>query len=277
VRLTPPTSSDAAIAAPIIQPAARQHAAVPPAPRKQVAAPVLAATSSTSQADTDALEKVIELVRARKPADATQLEASISDPVAQKLAEWIILRSDNNGASVERYRAFIDANPSWPSQTFFRRRIEAALWDDHRDDATVLSWFGSDKPLSAKGRFALAKALIARGDRAGAERLLREAWRFDPMSADTEETAMDLFGALLSPGDQKARMDSMLYGSEHEAALRGWDRSHWQKRVSPPTGRHPTQGRCSMRCRPNCTTIRATCFRGSSCSAARKNSRKPRN
>jgi soluble lytic murein transglycosylase len=220
VRLTPPTSSDAAVPAPVIQPAARQHAAVPPAARKQVAAPVLAATSSTSQADTDALEKVIELVRARKPVDATQLEASISDPVAQKLAEWIILRSDNNGASVERYRAFINANPSWPSQTFFRRRIEAALWDDRRDDATVLSWFGSDKPLSAKGRFALAKALIARGDRGGAERLLREAWRFDPMSADTEDTAMDLFGALLSPGDQKARMDSMLYGSEHEAALR---------------------------------------------------------
>src|SRR4051812_41411081 len=55
VRLTPPTSSDAAVPAPVIQPAARQHAAVPPAPRKQVAAPVLAATSSTSQADTDAV------------------------------------------------------------------------------------------------------------------------------------------------------------------------------------------------------------------------------
>ncbi|MEA2883833.1 MAG: soluble lytic murein transglycosylase [Bradyrhizobium sp.] len=183
-------------------------------------APVLAPTSSTSQADTDALQNVIQLVRARKPADATQVEATISDPVARKLAEWIILRSDNNGASVERYRAFIAANPSWPSQTFLRRRVEAALWDDHRDDSTVLSWFENEKPLSAKGRFVLAKALIARGDRAGAERLLREAWRFDQMSADTEETAMDLFGALLTPGDQKARMDSMLYGSEHEAAMR---------------------------------------------------------
>src|ERR1041385_5943278 len=219
LRLTPSPSPEPATPAPAIQPATRQHAALPPA-RNPVPAPLLAATSSTSQADTDALEKVIELVRARKPADATQIEASISDPVARKLAEWIILRSDNNGASVERYRAFIDANPSWPSQTFLRRRLEAALWDDHRDDATVLSWFENEKPLSAKGRFVLAKALIGRGDRAGAERLLREAWRFDPMSADTEETAMDLFGALLTAGDKKARMDSMLYGSEHEAAMR---------------------------------------------------------
>jgi soluble lytic murein transglycosylase len=216
-----PAATDAATVAPVIQPATRQHAALPPPPvRKPPPPAAMAATSSTPQADTDAVENVIELVRNRKPADATQAAASISDSVARKLAEWIILRSDNNGASVERYRAFIDANPSWPSQTFLRRRIEAALWDDHRDDATVMAWFENEKPLSAKGKFSLAKALLGRGDRAGAERLLRDAWRFDSMSADTEETALDLFGALLTPGDQKARMDSMLYGSEQEAGMR---------------------------------------------------------
>jgi soluble lytic murein transglycosylase len=216
-----PLSLDAATPAPAIQPATRQHAALPPpAARKPPPPAAMAATSSTSQADTDALENVIELVRNKKPGDATQAAAAISDPVARKLAEWIILRSDNNGASVERYRAFIDANPSWPSQMFLRRRIEAALWDDHRDDAAVMAWFENEKPLSAKGKFSLAKALLARGDRAGAERLIRDAWRFDSMSSDTEETAMDLFGALLTPGDQKARMDSMLYGSEQEAGMR---------------------------------------------------------
>ena len=180
----------------------------------------MAATSSTSQADTEALENVIELVRQHKPADATQAEAAISDPVARKLAEWIILRSEDNGASVERYRAFIDANPSWPSQTFLRRRSEAALWDDRRDDATVWAWFQNQSPLSAKGRFALARAMLARGDRANAERLVREAWRNDAMSEDTENAALNLFGALLTPGDHKARMDLLLYGSEHEAAMR---------------------------------------------------------
>ena len=216
-----PTASPSAPVAPALAPATRQHAALPPQPaRKPVAPAAVAATSSTSQADTDALENVIELVRKHKPADATQAQAAISDPVARKLAEWIILRSDDNGASVERYRAFIAANPSWPSQTFLRRRLEAALWDDHRDDATVWSWFANKSPLSAKGKFSLARVMIARGDRANAERLVRDAWRNDSMSEDTETTALDLFGALLTPGDQKARMDFMLYGSEHEAALR---------------------------------------------------------
>jgi soluble lytic murein transglycosylase len=207
-------------AAAALAPATRQHAALPP-PRKPPPPPAaVAATSSTSQADTEALENVIEFVRKHKPDDASQAEAIITDPVARKLAEWIILRSDDNGASVERYRAFIASNPSWPSQTFLRRRLEAALWDDHRDDATVWAWFENESPLSAKGKFALARVMLARGDRANAERLVRDAWRNDAMSEDTESTALDLFGALLTPGDQKARMDLFLYGSEHEAALR---------------------------------------------------------
>ncbi|UPJ65620.1 transglycosylase SLT domain-containing protein [Bradyrhizobium sp. 191] len=204
------------LAAPVLAPATRQHAA----PRKPVIPAAVAATSSTSQADKDTLESVIELVRKRKAGDATDAAAGISDPVARKLAEWIILRSEDNGATVERYRAFISANPTWPSQTFLRRRLEAAMWDDRRDDSVAWSWFENESPISAKGRFTLAKAMLARGDRANAERLVREAWRSDPMSEDTENNALDQFGALLTPGDQKARMDTLLYGSETEAALR---------------------------------------------------------
>ncbi|CCE08875.1 putative soluble lytic transglycosylase (SLT); signal peptide [Bradyrhizobium sp. STM 3843] len=202
-----------------LPPATRQHAALPP-PRKPVTPAAVAATSSTSPSDKDALENVIELVRKHKPDDATQVEAAISDPVARKLAEWVILRSDNNNATVERYRAFLAANPSWPSQTFLRRRLEAALWDDKREDAAVWSWFETESPISAKGRFALARVLLNRGDRANAERLVREAWRNDAMSEETENNVLDQFGALLSGGDHKARMDTLLYGSEHEAALR---------------------------------------------------------
>jgi soluble lytic murein transglycosylase len=202
-------------------PATRQHAALPPVSARKSSVPAaVATTSSTSASDKEALENVIDLVRKRKPADATQAETAISDPLARKLAEWIILRSDNNDATVERYRAFISANPSWPSQTFLRRRIEAALWDDRREDAAVWSWFENESPISAKGKFSLARVMIGRGDRANAERLVRDAWRNDPMSEDTENNALDQFGALITPGDHKARMDYFLYGSEHEIALR---------------------------------------------------------
>ena len=181
----------------------------------------MSSTSSTSKADAETLEQVIEFVRNRKPLDATQLTASISDPVARKLAEWVILRSDNNGAPSDRYKAFITENPSWPSLSFLRRRGESALWDDKRDDATVLAFFNGEQPISAKGRFMLARALLTRGDRPSAERLVREAWRGDGFSSDTEDTAFAQFGSLLTPGDIKIRMDMLLYsGDNGEAAMR---------------------------------------------------------
>jgi soluble lytic murein transglycosylase len=196
---------------------APRPAAIPSAAPAATPAAV-AATSSTPRADTDALENVIELIRKHKPDDASEVEATISDPVAKKLAEWLILRSDNNNVTVERYRAFLNANPSWPSQIFLRKRLEAALWDDQREDAVAWSWFENESPLTAKGRFALAKAMLARGDRANAERLVREAWHSDPMSEDTENTALDLFGSLLTAGDNKARMDFFLYTIENESS-----------------------------------------------------------
>ena len=225
---TPPQAATAAarelpspaLPSPLASPAppARQRVTAPTPARKPVTPAAVAATSSTSREDLARLENVIDLIRKHRADDATEAEASISDPVAHKLAEWLILRSDNNNASVERYRAFLTANPSWPSQTFLRRRLEASLWDDHRDDSVVWSWFENESPISAKGRLALAKAMLARGDRANAERLVREAWRSDPMSEDTENAALDMFGALLTPGDQKARMDNFAYTTENELA-----------------------------------------------------------
>jgi len=216
-----PAAKRTAPAAATLQPTPRQHA-VPVArtERKPAVPAAVAATASTSQGDLGTLQTVIDLVRRRKASEATQTEAAIGDPVARKLAEWIILRSSDNGASVERYRAFIAANPSWPSQTFMRRRAEAALWDDRRDDATVLAWFQNETPLSAKGRLVLARALLTRGDRQNAERYVREAWLDENLSPDMESAILDQFGPLLRPGDHKARMDALLYGSAHEAALR---------------------------------------------------------
>src|SRR5262249_27235301 len=59
----------------------------------------IANSAPTSAADIAAVKRVIEAARKGKEADADAAEASISDPVARKLAEWVILRSDNTNPS----------------------------------------------------------------------------------------------------------------------------------------------------------------------------------
>jgi soluble lytic murein transglycosylase len=202
------------------QPVARSA----PIARKPQVPLAMSGSDSTPQADVAAVGSVIEQIRKKDSVAADQVAATVGDPVARKLAEWIILRGDNNGASVERYRAFVSANPTWPSQVLFRKRIEAALWDDKREDAAVLSWFSNEEPVSGKGRLVLGRALLARGDRRDAERHIRDAWRGDAMSADTEAAALDRFGSLLSAGDHKARMDFGIYANDSEMALRAAQR-----------------------------------------------------
>ena len=180
----------------------------------------MAATANTSPLDLAAVKQVIDLAHKGRPDEATNIAGTISDPLARKLAEWVILRSDDADLDFPRYAAFIAANPSWPSIMTLRRRAEAALWQRQVDPQTVIAFFNSDPPQTAKGRFALARALLAKGDRAGAQTAVREAWRKDGFSAELEAQARATFAGLITAADDKARMDARFDVEDDDAGLR---------------------------------------------------------
>jgi soluble lytic murein transglycosylase len=180
----------------------------------------IAATAVTPAGDIAAVKRAIEAARKGKGADATAAEKTIADPVARKLAEWAILRSNNTDPPFQRYADFVNANPDWPHTPLFRRRAENALWNDNLDNATVLAFFARQKPQTAKGRYMLARALLAKGDRAAATALVRKAWRMQDCSTDVETRVLDMFGDLLTRADHKARMDKRFYVDDTEAGMR---------------------------------------------------------
>jgi len=184
----------------------------------------IAHAAPTSAGDVAAIKRVIEAARKGKEADANAAEASISDPVARKLAEWIILRSDNTNPTFERYAAFVEANPSWPHSPLFRRRAENALWNDGVDDRTVRAFFARQQPVTAKGRYMFARLLLAQGDREGATALVRYAWRHDDASAEVEKRVLEMFGGMLSTADHKYRMEQRFYAEDVAAGLRAAER-----------------------------------------------------
>lgn len=184
----------------------------------------IAQTSATSAADIAAVKRVIEDARKGKEADANAAEASISDPVARKLAEWVILRADNTNPTFQRYAAFVEANPSWPHSPLFRRRAENALWNDGVDDRTVRAFFARQAPTTAKGHFMLARTLLAQGDRDGAAALVRYAWRNDECSAEVEKRVLEMFGNMLSLADHKVRMEQRFYADDVAGGLRAAER-----------------------------------------------------
>jgi soluble lytic murein transglycosylase len=179
-----------------------------------------AVTASTSYADITAVKRAIDFARRGRADEATEVEGTISDPLARKLVEWAILRNDDVDADFSRYAAFIAGNPGWPSIVTLRRRAEAILWQQRADPQTILRFFSTEPPRTAKGHFALARARLAQGNTPGAAAEVREAWRNDAFSAELEAQARAAFGELITHADDKARMDARLYVEDEDAAMR---------------------------------------------------------
>jgi len=182
-----------------------------------------APTRTTSDADIAVLKRAIYAARRGRSSEVTDLQPQISDPLARKLVEWALLRANDNEADFAGYNAFISANPSWPSIGKLRRRAEAMLWTEKADLGTIRTFFAKHEPLTAKGRFAYARALLAQGNRAAAQAQVREGWT-EAFSRDVENDALELFRGLITRADDKARMDRRLYEDDTDAAMRAAQR-----------------------------------------------------
>lgn len=165
------------------------------------------------------VKEAIDLARKAKTDEATATRDRIADPAAQKLVEWFILRHSETTANFSRYAAFIAANPDWPSAALLRRRAEARLWQERSDAATVRGFTG-DQPASARGKLALARIRLGEGDRDGAGRLVRDAWRSEELSERVEAEALEMFRDLLTKEDHRARMDRRIGAKDMAGATR---------------------------------------------------------
>lgn len=165
------------------------------------------------------VREAIDLARKARTDEATATRDRIADPAARKLVEWFILRHSETTANFNRYAAFIAVNPDWPSAAQLRRRAEARLWQERSDAATVRGFTGN-KPVSARGKLALARILLGEGDADGAGRLVRDAWRSEELSERVEAEALEMFRDLLTQEDHRARMDRRIGAKDGAGAMR---------------------------------------------------------
>jgi soluble lytic murein transglycosylase len=168
--------------------------------------------------DLAAVKEAIGLIQRRNFSEATALATSINDPVAQKLVEWAFLRVLDSPAGFDRYNAFLQANPDWSSVPL-RRRAEARLWQEGRDASTVRRFVG-EQPATVAGRLAVARVLLAEGDRAGASRQVRAVWQSSELSAELEAAIVSTFPGALTIDDDVARMDRRIGAKDFGAAMR---------------------------------------------------------
>ena len=186
-------------------------------PRDPTSADALT-TAPLRSPDLAAVKQAIRLVRQHKFNEVTTLAASINDPVARKLVEWAYLHDPESPADFDRYNAFLQGNAAWSSLQL-RRRAEARLWQEGRDASTVRRFVG-EQPATVVGRVAVARVLLAEGDRAGASRQVRAVWQSSELSAELEAAIVDTFPGALTTDDDVVRMDRRIGAKDFGTAMR---------------------------------------------------------
>ena len=77
----------------------------------------------------------------------------------------IYLRDHPNDAGYQRIMDFLDAAPKWPLTESLLKRAERSLYVNAEPPQLILDHFAKRQPVTPEGSLALARALIANGDR----------------------------------------------------------------------------------------------------------------
>jgi soluble lytic murein transglycosylase len=185
-----------------------------------------ARAQTPSAAELGSLKLAIGLVEQGKGAEAMATSAEFKDPAGRKLITWLTLRTDWRAVGFDRAAAFLRENADWPSTTtLLRRRTESLLYEEKRDVKTVRAFFANARPLSGEGKLALARALLASGDRIGALPLVKSAWHEDDLSPSVEAETLTTFSGILGRDDHKARADKFFFAANRAAAMRAAERA----------------------------------------------------
>lgn len=184
-----------------------------------------APTASVSANDVALVRAAISAFERGDTSGAMGIKAQLGDPGAAALIDWLGVRLASRQVGFTRIDAFYRAHRDWPMASWVRRRAEEALWLENVNPGTVRGFFAANgKPERPEGRLALARALLASGDKGSATAVAREAWRRDALDGPLEAQALQTFGGLLSASDHRARAEARFLSDEVDAGMRAANR-----------------------------------------------------
>jgi soluble lytic murein transglycosylase len=147
-----------------------------------------------------------------------RLRMSGSTSMAQAVDRWRMLSSYDN-FSFSEYASFLVSYPGFPDQDKMRRKAERALDSSGASAQQLTSYFDRMPPLTNPARAQYALALAAQ-HRPEAQTVALAAWRGGPMSDTAESSLQGMLVGKLSPADQDARMDALLWAGATTQAQR---------------------------------------------------------
>jgi soluble lytic murein transglycosylase len=186
-----------------------------PLTQPSAAGPALPASNSAPQ-----IRQLLATLKKGDLSGANNISATLRDPAARALGEWLTVRYASRQMGFARLNDFIQRYPDWESRRNVRRRAEEALYLEKIDPNTIMAFFARKPPTTAMGRLAVARALAMRGDRSSATAHVRAVWREEDLPDSVESEMLSEFGGVLTAADYQYRAERLLYRNRNDEALK---------------------------------------------------------
>lgn len=153
----------------------------------------------------DSAEKLRQALKSAEKGDFVNvvlLRGELSDPIAVKLVDWLMLRQGEGSA--EAYRKFLVENPKWPNRWLLIQHLEEKLLSLDDPEATFAA-FKTIETETAVGLVAQALAFAKSGQIEKAKKKASEAWRKGKIPSGRETDLKTKLGNLIDENDIAAR------------------------------------------------------------------------
>lgn len=170
-----------------------------------------------SAADHDIFARAYDAAARGDWVGARALAAQGGNPIARQLLEWRYAREGE--ATFPEVDTVLKTNAGWPGRGVLYARAEQALPPD-MGESEMIAWFGTRIPATSIGKVRLGEALIDAGQTTKGRAMVREGWVAGSFDPSTELAIAQKDGIFITQGDDRARLENLIWRGQTTAAKR---------------------------------------------------------
>jgi len=136
-----------------------------------------------------------------------------SDILLPKIVTWMYLKEENNSATFEDYKKFIDKNKNWPRISRLRYLAEHKIDYKKLSAREVINFFKNEEPTSGYGLMRLGEAYIITGNTTKGIPLIKKGFKTAKLSRNDLRYFSKKYKNLLGSQDFIKRADYMAWES----------------------------------------------------------------
>tara|TARA_B100000941_G_scaffold74418_1_gene50669 strand:+ start:191 stop:2398 length:2208 start_codon:yes stop_codon:yes gene_type:complete len=166
--------------------------------------------------DFNLAKKAISQMKKSKWTEALKTSKKAKDKSIYNFIQWRHLLKKGNQASYYDYKTFIDNNENYPRVNRVKYLAEHKLSTEKISPKKIISWYGTNKPLSGFGKMILGESFILIGNIDKGVELIQEGW----ITADLSKTDLRFY---------KKKFKKYLNAENHikRADYLAWNNKYW--------------------------------------------------